>query len=133
MRPTRLLPAALAAALLGLAVALRTPAAPAGDAKLAAARVDAATAVLEAVKATSAAGRDTTESVYTWSVRLLNSQLDSGAKTAAATGDHLQRMKELETAVKTRFEQGLAPKTDSLATAYYRAEAEHWAARKKMK
>jgi hypothetical protein len=135
MRPARLVPVVVAVALFVVALAIRAPApaAPAGDTRLAAARADAASAVFEAVKASSAAGRDTTETVYTWSVRLLTSQLDAGAKPAAAIGDHLQRMKELEAAVKTKFESGIAAKSDTLATAYYRAEAEHWAARKKIK
>jgi hypothetical protein len=135
MRPARLVPVVVAIALFVVALAIRapSPAAPGGDARLAAARADAASAVFEAVKASSAAGRDTTEAVYTWSVRLLTSQLDAGAKPAAAIGDHLQRMKELEAAVKTKFESGIAAKSDTLATAYYRAEAEHWAARKKIK
>jgi hypothetical protein len=133
MRPTRLVPIAVAAVLLAGALALRSPspAAPAGEARLAAARADAASAVFDAIKASSASGRDTTESVYTWSVRLLTAQLDAGAKPAAALADHLQRMKELEGAVKTRVESGMAARTDGLAAAYYRAEAEHWAARRK--
>ena len=134
MRPTRLVPVA-AAALFVLAFAARSPspAAPAGDTKLATARVDAANAAFEAVKASSATGRDSTEAVYTWSVRLLTAQLDAGAKAPAALADHLQRMKDLEATVATRFQSGLAPKTDTLATAYYRAEAELWSARKKVR
>ena len=135
MRPARTIAVAIAAALVVAALLARSPspAAPAGDAKLAAARVEAAAAVLEQVKALSASGRDTTESVYTWSVRLLTAQLDAGAKPAAALGDHRQRMKELETAAKTRFDSGLAPKSELLATGYYQAEAELWGARKKMR
>jgi hypothetical protein len=133
MRPTRIVPVAVAAAVLLLAVVARapSPAAPAGAAKLATARADAAAAVFEAIKSSSAAGRDTTEAVYTWSVRLLTAQIDAGTKPPAAIADHLQRMKDLEAAVTTKFQSGLAPKTDTLAAAYYRAEAEHWAARKK--
>jgi hypothetical protein len=136
MKPTRLVPIAVAAAVLVGALALRSPspAAPAaGAAKLATARAEAAGAAFEAVKASSATGRDLAETVYTWSVRWLTAQLDAGARPAAALADHLQRMKELEAAVTTRFQSGLAAKTDTLAATYYRAEAELWAARKKLR
>ena len=135
MRPTRLLPVVLGAALLVVAVSLRSPspAAPAGAKELATARVEAARATFEAYKASAAVGRDPAEAIYTWSVRWLTAQLDAGAKAPAALEDHLQRMKELEAAVKTRVAQGLAGKTEAEAAAYYRTEAEYWAARKKMK
>jgi hypothetical protein len=135
MRPSRLYPVALAAALLVGAVALRSPspAAPAGARELATARVDAARAAFEAAKASNAVGRDPAEAIYTWSVRWLTAQLEAGAKAPAALEDHLQRMKELEAGVTAKFQSGTAGKADTLAAAYFRAEAEHWAARKKMR
>jgi hypothetical protein len=134
----RLHPVVVAAVLLVLAVAARSPspAAPAAGAtpkELAAARTEAAKAAFEAVKASVAVGRDPTEAIYTWSVRWLTAQLEGGAKAPAALEDHLQRMKELEAAVTAKFQSGTAAKGDTLAAAYYRAEAEVWAARKKLK
>jgi hypothetical protein len=138
MRPTRPIPVLVAAILIVLAVAARSPspAAPAAGAsakELATARTEAARAALEAVKASVAVGRDPTEAIYTWSVRWLTAQLDAGAKAPAALEDHLQRMKDLEAAVTAKVQAGTAAKADTLAAAYFRAEAELWAARKKLR
>ncbi|MBI5480992.1 MAG: hypothetical protein HY906_19190 [Deltaproteobacteria bacterium] len=138
MRPTRLYPVTAAAILLVLAVVARSPSpaapAPSASAKeLATARTEAARAAFEAVKASVAVGRDPTEAIYTWSVRWLTAQLEAGAKAPAALEDHRQRMKELEAGVTAKFQAGTAAKPDTLAAAYYRAEAEVWAARKKLR
>jgi len=132
---TRSLPYAFAVAVLALGAFFPSRAAPAPwDAQqVATARVEAAKAAFEAIKASFAAGKDPCEAVYTWSVRWLAAQLDAGAKASAALQDHLTRMKNLEGAVTAKFQSGAAPKTDALATAYYRAEAELWVARKTMR
>ena len=65
------------------------------------------------------------EDVYRWSVRWLDS---AGPATVKA---HLQRMQTLEQKAQSRFAAGTAPKTDALAAAYFRAEAEAWVAGKR--
>ena len=93
-------------------------------------RVEAAKAMFNAVKAGFEAGTGTLDAVYLWSVRWLTAQQEPGtAARAPACVAHLTRMRALEATVGGRVRQGLATRTDSLAAAYYRAEAEHWARR----
>jgi hypothetical protein len=108
------------------AAALPSAAAP-GAPPAAGARVAAARAALDATTARFAAGQATAEDCYLWSTRLMTSEREAGAATAAQ--DHLGRMAKLETEVKAQFSAGLVANSAVLGAAYYRVEAEAWAAR----
>ena len=134
------LASALALALV-LALAVAAPphrAAHAADAKaktvakLAQARLDAASTAYAAVKVQLQSGRATPEAAYQWSVRWFQAQRDlplKGKALATAASDHLARMQDLETAVTQQVQAGSATTADAYAAAYYRAEAELWDAR----
>ncbi|HWU90039.1 MAG TPA: hypothetical protein VN253_22405, partial [Kofleriaceae bacterium] len=77
-------------------------------------------------------GRITLDSVYTWSVRWLEAELAVAPKTAKqALADHQKRMQDLEAAVQKMVAAGAASSLDADAAAYYRIEADLWAARAK--
>lgn len=96
-------------------------------AQLAQARVDAASKAFAAYESAHRVGTAPADSVYTWSVRWLDAQ--GGVKAGAGPADeHLKRMQGLEGAVKTKAQAGMASQADAAAAAYYRAEAELWAA-----
>jgi hypothetical protein len=92
------------------------------------ARVTAAAEAYAAVEASFNAGTETADHVYLWSVRLLQSQRDAGAKDA--TREHLRRMTKLEGTIRQLVAAGARPRLDLLAATYYHAEAEAWAAAK---
>lgn len=95
--------------------------------QLVAARADAASKAYGAHEALHKTGRATSEMVYAWSVRWFEAQ--GGAKGGAAPADrHLRRMQALEATVKGQGASGLASGADVAGAAYYRAEAELWAA-----
>jgi hypothetical protein len=117
-----------AALLAGVALWQAAPPAAAKRADPGLARVEAARGAFAAVRARYAAGIDSAEAVYAWSVRWLKSQRPLSADKAAAFRDHLDRMKALEQAAGKRVETGLASPAEKHGTAYYVAEAEAWAA-----
>ena len=96
-------------------------------AQLAEARVDAASKAFVAYEAAHRSGTAPADSVYAWSVRWLDAQ--GGVKAGPGPADeHLKRMQGLEGAVKSKVQAGMAGQADAAAAAYYRAEAELWAA-----
>jgi hypothetical protein len=97
---------------------------------LARARSDAAKAAFDAFKAAHAAGTGALDPVYLWSLRWLAAEQEAGVAKTKALADHLARMTALAAAVKAKEQSGLAPRTDALAAAYYRLEAELWSSRK---
>lgn len=95
--------------------------------QLAVARIDKASKAYAAHEALQKSGRASPETVYAWSVRWFEAQ--GGPKgNATAADDHLKRMQDLESAVKTQFQSGLVTAADVAGVAYYRAEAELWSA-----
>lgn len=116
------------ALLLALVPASSAPGNAARD--LSRARIDAAKAAFDAFKAAHAAGTGALDPVYLFSLRWLAAELEGGAAKSKAHAEHLARMAALASAVKAREQSGLAPRTDALAAAYYRVEAEVWAGRK---
>lgn len=96
---------------------------------------DRAAAAAKAFRATSAAhrsGRAPVEAVYAWSVRWLDAAIDAAPKAARqALAEHRKRMAELEAEVQKMAAAGAAGPLDADAAAYYRIEAELWAARGK--
>ena len=75
------------------------------------------------------------EEVHTWSVRLLNAQRDMSdqkEKQVAALEEHFKRMQTLQKKLAP-LAPGLLPQGETLAAAWYVAEAEVWLAREKAK
>ncbi len=105
-------------------------------AKLAQARVDAAADVFGRVEKAWQGGTDTLDEVCTWSARWYQAQRDQplkGAALAAAADAHLARVQAIETLVTQRVQAGVETDADSKIVAYYRAEAELWAAQVRTK
>ncbi|TNF32297.1 MAG: hypothetical protein EP329_10735 [Deltaproteobacteria bacterium] len=109
-----------------LALFVVTPSVGAAPRDLAAERLTAASDAFAAAKADYDVGRGAIEAVHTWSVRWL----DAEPKRPTARKDHLARMRALEAAAQEKVQAGLAPALDAKAAAYFRVEAELWAAEK---
>lgn len=93
-------------------------------------RVALATELYGQAHARHAAGGATTEEVYRWSVRWLESQRDQklkGKALAAALSAHVERMRTLETEVGSLVERGRLGTADRALARYARLEAEAWA------
>lgn len=90
-------------------------------------RVEAARAVYESTLQQWQAGVTTLDPVYTWSVRLAESEAAAGDARARAA--HLERMQSLATQVDAQVAAGVARTSDGMAARYYVAEARASAAR----
>ena len=117
-----------------VALAATASADPRPDVKqLAAARIAAAAAGVELARKHYEAGTVTLDTVYGWSLRVLDAQLD-GARGKAikdALQAHDDAMHELDDVVKKRVTAGIASSLDAAATAYFAVEADLWLARGK--
>lgn len=101
-------------------------------AELAKDRVAAAERAFRTTSTAHRAGRAATEAVYAWSVRWLDAALEAAPKAAKqALADHAKRMVDLEAEVQKMAAAGIAGSLDADAAAYFRLEAELWAARGK--
>lgn len=100
--------------------------------KLAKERVAAAEKVYTGVLARLKGGTTTSDVVYTWSIRWLDSSLAAEpAKAKQALADHTARMKDLETQMIDGRDKGKVTPSDADAATYFRIEAEYWQARGK--
>ena len=84
--------------------------------------VDSARNAFDDALARYAAGNATLEEVATWSRRTYADDPDRTSSTA--TTAFIDRAERIEKEVKKRVGSGNAPKADSLAAAYFRAEAD---------
>ncbi len=101
-------------------------------AELARDRAAAAEKAFRAASAGHRAGRTVIEAVYAWSVRWLDAAIDAAPKAARqALADHRTRMTDLDAEAQRMAAAGTASSLDADAAAYYRIEAELWAARGK--
>jgi RNA polymerase sigma factor (sigma-70 family) len=74
-------------------------------------------------------GKTTTDFVLPWSINWLKAELrltEKKAERLAFHEAHLERLKEIEKAAKTRFDAGIIPRTQYHQVVYYRIEAEIW-------
>ena len=126
IRPQRTLSFVLALSLSGVALADTTPA-PSLQA-LAQKRADAARSAYTAVEADWRSGRVPLDTVYQWSVRWYASQRAAGGSGSAAATEHLKRMQGIEQVVNVRYQMGTSPASEKAQAAFYRAEAELFAA-----
>lgn len=69
------------------------------------------------------------ETLYQWSSRWLEAELDLAADATGKTATlkaHLERMKEVEKSAVARMKAGQGPESDAAAGRYYRTQAEVW-------
>lgn len=90
----------------------------------AAERVEAATRVLQQLRADAAAGTATPEDVYRWSVRVMEAERDAG--TASALQSHAARMRDLASVVAGQVSQGTVPMVALEQVRFFLAEANGW-------
>jgi hypothetical protein len=93
---------------------------------LAQARAEAAGRAYAAVEAEWRSGKAPLDALYLWSIRWYGSA--RAANVPGASAEHLKRMKGIEQLVKVKVSMGVAPVSDSAQAAFYRSEAELFAA-----
>jgi hypothetical protein len=94
-------------------------------------RIAAIEKVYLGVFAQMKSGRAVVDSVYLWSMRWLDAEIDTGKTQKLALADHLARMTMLERDVVAAKGTGQASAIDADAAAYFKLEAEYWVARGK--